>query len=74
MVESDFILLGTEIDNSGIPGLCWGRELDGSLEFAGPAILRSPSSGRAEWAEKFAAEAIEKPPIKGAKRVTRRSG
>ena len=44
----------------------------GAGEWAGvcrTSDIASPLSGRAEWAEKFAAEAIEKPPIKGAKRV-----
>jgi hypothetical protein len=42
MVESEFIFLGTEIDDSGIPWALLAREHDGALEFAGPAILRPP--------------------------------
>src|SRR4029450_9889548 len=36
---------------------------------AGPAILRPPSSARAEWADKFAAISIEKPALKGLRRA-----
>jgi hypothetical protein len=59
------ILLGTEIDDSGIPRALLAREQDGQLEFAGPAILPTPSHSRAEWAEEFAAMSIEKPALKG---------
>ena len=38
MVEGEFILLGTEVDDSGIPWALLAREQDGELEFAGPAI------------------------------------
>jgi hypothetical protein len=37
MVEGEFTLLGTEIDDSGIPWALLAREQDGDLEFAGPA-------------------------------------
>jgi bifunctional non-homologous end joining protein LigD len=69
MVESDFILLGTEIDDSGVPWALLARERDGGLEFAGPAILRPPSHARAEWSEKFAKLSIEKPALKGLTRA-----
>src|SRR4029079_2417188 len=69
MVESDFILLGTEIDDSGIPWALLAREQNGALDFAGPAILRPPATDRAEWAEKFSAMAIEKPALNGLKRA-----
>jgi hypothetical protein len=42
MVESEFVLLGTETDDSGIPWALLAREQNGALEFAGPAILRPP--------------------------------
>jgi bifunctional non-homologous end joining protein LigD len=71
MVEGEFILLGTEIDNSGIPWALLARDQDGELEFAGPAILRPPSRARAEWADKFAAMSIEKPALKGMLRANR---
>jgi bifunctional non-homologous end joining protein LigD len=71
MVESEFIFLGTEIDDSGIPWALLAREHDGALEFAGPAILRPPSHARAEWAEKFAAMAIEKPALNGLRRANK---
>jgi bifunctional non-homologous end joining protein LigD len=69
MVESDFVLLGTEIDEPGIPWALLARERDGALEFAGPAILRPPSHARAEWSEKFSAISIEKPALKGLRRA-----
>jgi bifunctional non-homologous end joining protein LigD len=71
MVESEFILLGTETDDSGIPWALLAREQNGALEFAGPAILRPPSNARAEWAEKLAAISIEKPALKGFRRANR---
>jgi hypothetical protein len=43
MIESEFVLLGTEIDDSGIPWALVAREQDGELQFAGPAIIRSPT-------------------------------
>jgi bifunctional non-homologous end joining protein LigD len=71
MVESEFVLLGTETDDSGIPWALLAREQNGALEFAGPAILRPPSNARAEWAEKLAAISIEKPALKGLRRANR---
>jgi bifunctional non-homologous end joining protein LigD len=37
MVEGEFILLGTQVDDSGIPWALLARVRDGDLEFAGPA-------------------------------------
>src|SRR5262245_59151825 len=71
MVEGEFVLLGTEVDDSGIPWALLAREQDGELEFAGPAILRPPSRVRAQWADKLAAMAIEKPALKGLRRANR---
>jgi bifunctional non-homologous end joining protein LigD len=71
MVESQFILLGTEVDDSGIPWALLAREKDGELKFAGPAILRPPSHARAEWADKFAAMLIDKPALEGLRRARR---
>jgi hypothetical protein len=48
-----------------------GWEQDGELEFAGPAIIRSPLHSRAEWAEKFANMAIEKAALKGLRRANK---
>ena len=41
MVEGEFVLLGTEVDDSGIPWALLAREQDGELEFAGPAIMQA---------------------------------
>jgi len=71
MVEGEFILFGTEIDDSGIPWALLAREQGGELEFAGPAILRTPSHLRAEWADKFAAMSIAKPALKGLRRANK---
>jgi bifunctional non-homologous end joining protein LigD len=71
MVEGEFILLGTEVDDSGIPWALLARELDGGLEFAGPAILRLPAHARVEWVEKFVAMSIEKPALKGLRRANK---
>ena len=65
MVESAFVLLGTEVDPTGIPWALLARDRGGKLEFAGPAILRPPSGARAEWAEKLAALSIDKPALEG---------
>jgi hypothetical protein len=71
MVESEFVLLGTEIDDSGIPWALLARERNGELEFAGPAILRAPPNARTEWAEKFAAMSVDKPALKGLQRANK---
>jgi len=71
MVKGEFILLGTEVDESGVPWALLAREHEGELEFAGPAIMRAPSHARAEWADKFAAIAIDKPPLKGLRRANK---
>jgi DNA ligase D-like protein (predicted ligase) len=71
LVESEFVLLGTEIDDSGIPWALLARDLGGELEFAGPAIFRPPTHDRAKWAEKFAAMSIEKPALKGLRRANK---
>jgi hypothetical protein len=51
MVESEFVLLGTEIDDSGMPWALLAQE-GGELEFVGQAIFRTPS----QWAEKLTPE------------------
>jgi bifunctional non-homologous end joining protein LigD len=71
MIEGEFIILGTEVDGSGIPWAMLAREQNGELEFAGPAIMKAPSHARAEWAEKFAAMSIEKPALKSLRRANR---
>ena len=38
MVESEFILLGTERDSDGVPWALLASDRDGRLEFAGPAF------------------------------------
>jgi len=48
LVESEFVLLGTEVDDSGIPWTRLAREQNGDLEFAAPAIISTPSHTRAE--------------------------
>ena len=42
MVESEFILVGTDRDSDGVPWALLATERDGRLEFAGPAILNPP--------------------------------
>jgi bifunctional non-homologous end joining protein LigD len=71
MVESEFVLLGTEIDDSGIPWALLACERGGELEFAGRAILKPPSHASAEWAEKIAAMSIERPALKGLRRANK---
>jgi hypothetical protein len=71
MVEGEFVLLGTEVDDSGIPWALLAQERDGKLEFAGPAIIRPPSHARAQWAEKFAVMSVEKPALKGLRRANK---
>jgi hypothetical protein len=71
MIEGEFIILGTEVDDSGIPWAMLAREQNGELKFAGPAIMRAPSHARAEWADKFAVMSIEKPALKSLRRANR---
>ena len=71
MVEAEFVLLGTEVDDSGIPWALLAREKEGELEFAGPAIIRPPSHARTEWIEKFAAMAIDRPALKELRRANK---
>jgi bifunctional non-homologous end joining protein LigD len=71
LVESEVVLLGTEVDDSGIPWARLAREQNGDLEFAGPATISTPSHTRAEWADKFAAMSIEKPAFKGLRRANK---
>jgi bifunctional non-homologous end joining protein LigD len=65
MVESDFILLGTERDSDGVPWALLASARDGRLEFVGPAILNPPQALRAAWRERMAALAVAKPPLRG---------
>ena len=71
MVEGEFILLGTEGDDSGIPWALLAQERDGDLEFAGAAILRMAANTKAEWVDEFAAKSIEKQALKGFRRANR---
>jgi ATP-dependent DNA ligase len=68
MVESDFILLGTERDSDGVPWALLASDRDGRLEFAGAAILNPPQALRAAWREPDAALALAKPPFNGLRR------
>ena len=65
MVESEFILLGTERDSDGVPWALLATDRDGRLEFAGPAILNPPQALRAAWRERMAELVIAKPPLRG---------
>jgi hypothetical protein len=65
MIEGEFILLGTEVDDSGIPWALLASDRSGELEFAGPAILNPPQALRAAWRERMAALAVAKPPLRG---------
>jgi hypothetical protein len=62
MVESEFILLGTERDSDGVPWTLLASDRDGRLEFAGPAILNPPQALRAAWRERMAELVLAKPP------------
>jgi hypothetical protein len=68
MVESEFILLGTDRDANGIRWALLASDRDGRLEFAGPAILNPPQALRAAWRERMAALAVAKPPLRGLRR------
>jgi hypothetical protein len=46
MVESEFVLLGTDRDANGIPWALLASDRDGELKFAGPAILNPPQQDR----------------------------
>jgi bifunctional non-homologous end joining protein LigD len=65
MVESEFVLLGTDRDAAGIPRALLASDRDGELRFAGPAILNPPRQDRGRWSELMAALAVAKPPLKG---------
>ena len=58
MVESEFVLLGTDRDADGMPWALLASDRDGRLEFAGPAILNPPQALRAAWRERMAALVI----------------
>jgi hypothetical protein len=68
MVESEFVLVGTETDDSGIPWALLASDRDGELQFAGPAILNLPKEFRIAWAERMAELALAKPSLAGMKR------
>jgi bifunctional non-homologous end joining protein LigD len=65
MVESEFVLLGTDRDAAGIPRALLASDRDGELRFAGPAILNPPRQDRGRWSELMAALAVAKPPLRG---------
>jgi ATP-dependent DNA ligase len=65
MVESEFVLLGTERDSDGVPWALLASDRDGRLQFAGPAILNPPQALRAAWRERMAALEVAKPPVRG---------
>ena len=70
MVESEFVLLGTDRDSDGVPWALLASDRDGRLEFAGPAILNPPQALRAAWRERMAALAVAKPPVRGLRQGT----
>ena len=70
MVESEFVLLGTDRDADGVPWALLASDRDGQLEFAGPAILNPPQALRAAWRERMAALAVAKPPVRGLRQGT----
>ena len=65
MVESEFVLLGTDRDANGIPWALLATDCGGALEFAGPAILNPCQQDRGKWSELMKAQAVAKPPLKG---------
>jgi DNA ligase D-like protein (predicted ligase) len=65
MVESEFILLGTDRDANGIPWALLASDRDGELEFAGPAILNPPRQERDRLGQQMAALVVARPPLKG---------
>jgi bifunctional non-homologous end joining protein LigD len=70
MVESEFVLLGTDRDSDGVPWALLASDRGGWLEFAGPAILNPPLAFRAAWRERMAALAVTKPPLRGLRQGT----
>jgi hypothetical protein len=70
MVESEFILLGTERDSDGVPWALLASDRDGRLQFAGPAVLNPPQALRAAWRARMAALAVAKPPLQGLRQGT----
>jgi bifunctional non-homologous end joining protein LigD len=65
MVGSEFILLGTDRDASGIPWALLASDRDDELKFAGPAILHPAKAQREIWSQQMAALAVAKPPLEG---------
>ena len=65
MVESEFVLLGTDRDLDGVRWALLASDRDGRLEFAGPAILNPPQALRAAWMARMAELALAKPPLRG---------
>jgi bifunctional non-homologous end joining protein LigD len=68
MVESEFILIGTDRDANGIPWALLASDRDGPLKFVGPAILHPAQSQRKFWSQQIAALAVADPPLKGLRR------
>jgi bifunctional non-homologous end joining protein LigD len=68
MVESEFILLGTDGDANGIPWALLASDRDGALRFVGPAILHPAQSQRKFWSQQIAALVVADPPLKGLRR------
>ena len=70
MVESEFVLLGTDRDSDGVPWGLLASDRGGRLEFAGPAILRPAQALRAAWRQRMAELAVAMPPVRGLKQGT----
>jgi hypothetical protein len=64
MVESEFVLLGTDRDANGIPWALLASDRDGELE-CGPGHSEPAAAGREKRSELMTALAVAKPPLKG---------
>ncbi len=65
MVESEFILLGTERDQTACPGRCWHQIGMAGLSLPARPILNPPQALRAAWRERMAELALAKLPMRG---------
>lgn len=62
-MESEFVLIGSKLDERKIPTLLLARQTEGGLVYAGSAILGMPDSMRAELRTICEAIKIDRPPV-----------
>jgi len=62
--ESDFLIVGAEIDRRGIPMAILARETDDGLAFAGAAVFAMKGSDREKMTAQFDRLEVKRSPLK----------